>query len=127
VLPGARGGLATCDLPIGSFLGQPKCAQARCFGGFGLPLGLSGRTTVLCGFFAILNGSSARQRHCPPRSGGVTANHEMVIYQYSPLDSTSLQGDSRNVFKLGSQVSDNAEVYENNFKPSYFSKKNNCR
>jgi hypothetical protein len=27
-----------------------------------------------------LNGSSARQRRCPPRSGGVTTNYEMAIY-----------------------------------------------
>jgi len=42
VLPGVRGGHATCGIPIGSFLGQPKSAQARCFIGVGLPLVLVG-------------------------------------------------------------------------------------
>jgi hypothetical protein len=54
VLRGARGGLATCDLSIGSFLGQPKCAQARCFGGFRLPLGLVGPHDYPLRFFCHL-------------------------------------------------------------------------
>jgi len=43
VLPSTRGGHATCGIPIGSFLGQPKGAQAHCFIGLGLPLVLVGR------------------------------------------------------------------------------------
>jgi len=63
VLPGARGGRATCGIPIGSFLGQPKGAQARGFIGLGSPFVLVGRQNFhmysVCHLERILGSTTA--------------------------------------------------------------------
>jgi hypothetical protein len=76
VLPGARGGLATCDLPIGSFLGQPKCAQARCFGCFGLPLGVVEPHDYPLRFFCHLERILGAATALSAAQLGVTTNRE---------------------------------------------------
>ncbi len=71
VPPSARGGHTTCGIPIGSFLSQPKGAQARCFIGLGSPLVLVRRQDFhmycVCHLERVLGSvtvlSAARWRH----------------------------------------------------------------